>query len=300
MLTKKEALKAIKEHKEHYVYALCRGDTNEPFYIGKGKNKRLFDHVKINGQNPYKDNVINKHGISGYIIFDSFDTAKEAFELEIEIIAYIGLMNLTNIGKGGEGQDPEFASNFTKQQWADPNSKIRRATQTDEYKAKISIKSSKMWDNKDFRKNHAEKMKLAKPAMVKALKKYFESPEARYKAGNGSRGRVQPQEEIDQRSIAVSKAWNNEDLRKSQSIKLKEVSNRPEQKINRSKASLVRWDKPGARKPVMCIETGDIFQTTALAAEWCGKSIRAHIGSVCRGKRKTAGGYHWEYVDQAA
>lgn len=52
---------------------------------------------------------------------------------------------------------------------------------------------------------------------------------------------------------------------------------------------------------VRCIETGKIFRTTELAE----KAMRSpkhpvqasKISSVCRGKRKRAGGYSWEYVD---
>ena len=54
-------------------------------------------------------------------------------------------------------------------------------------------------------------------------------------------------------------------------------------------------------KPVRCIETGEEFKTTALA-EKAMRSTKHHvcaskITSVCRGHRKRAGGYTWEYVD---
>lgn len=49
---------------------------------------------------------------------------------------------------------------------------------------------------------------------------------------------------------------------------------------------------PRAKK-VMCIETGQVFGTLKEAQEWLGKG---HIISCLKGKTKTAGGYHWEYV----
>lgn len=48
-------------------------------------------------------------------------------------------------------------------------------------------------------------------------------------------------------------------------------------------------------KPVVCIETGAIFLGAAYAAKDTGGRATT-ITSVCRGKRRTAGGYHWRYA----
>ena len=61
------------------------------------------------------------------------------------------------------------------------------------------------------------------------------------------------------------------------------------------------------KKPIMCIETGVVFESSYKAAEWIcettGKSakyfnISNHIREVARGKKwkKTAYGYHWKFV----
>lgn len=47
-------------------------------------------------------------------------------------------------------------------------------------------------------------------------------------------------------------------------------------------------------RKVLCVETGQVFSTVKEAQAWLGK------GCVCdcaRGRSKTAGGYHWQYVD---
>lgn len=44
---------------------------------------------------------------------------------------------------------------------------------------------------------------------------------------------------------------------------------------------------------VRCIETGEIFNLVKDACDWCKSK---HVGDVCRGVRKQAGGYHWEYL----
>ena len=53
---------------------------------------------------------------------------------------------------------------------------------------------------------------------------------------------------------------------------------------------------------VRCIEENLVFNSTNEAAKWLvnnNKSsttgCRTHISACCKGKRKTCGGYHWEY-----
>ncbi len=51
------------------------------------------------------------------------------------------------------------------------------------------------------------------------------------------------------------------------------------------------------RRKVINLDTGEIFQSVNAAAT--RYNIPAtHISRVCRGKRKTTGGFHWEYYNQ--
>lgn len=51
-------------------------------------------------------------------------------------------------------------------------------------------------------------------------------------------------------------------------------------------------------RAVRCVETGEVFDAIRVAAE-----IKcADVGGIvkcCKGRRQTAGGYHWEYADEA-
>lgn len=59
--------------------------------------------------------------------------------------------------------------------------------------------------------------------------------------------------------------------------------------INRQKGG----DNPRART-VLCIETGEVFPTSIAAGQ--SKNVSpSHITSVCRGNRKSAGGFSWSY-----
>ena len=52
-------------------------------------------------------------------------------------------------------------------------------------------------------------------------------------------------------------------------------------------------------KQVRCIETGIVYCSQTEAAKEAGIKI-ACISQVCNGKYKTAGGYHWEFVEEPA
>ena len=47
-------------------------------------------------------------------------------------------------------------------------------------------------------------------------------------------------------------------------------------------------------KPVICMETGKRYKSALEAGKQIGINYK-HICDCCRGRRKTTGGYHWEY-----
>ena len=50
------------------------------------------------------------------------------------------------------------------------------------------------------------------------------------------------------------------------------------------------------RKKVLCVETGIIYQSQSEASRQTGIDQSA-ISKYCRSTRKTAGGFHWQYID---
>ena len=50
-------------------------------------------------------------------------------------------------------------------------------------------------------------------------------------------------------------------------------------------------------KPVRCIETGKVYPSTREAGRSLGIPNN-NISYCCRGKQHTAGGFHFEYIDQ--
>lgn len=50
------------------------------------------------------------------------------------------------------------------------------------------------------------------------------------------------------------------------------------------------------KKTILCVETGTIYQSLNEAAKQT-KICKTCLSAVCNGKRNTAGGYHWQYVE---
>lgn len=80
------------EKDKFYVYVHKRKDTDQIFYVGKGKNKR---YLSLSGRNLHWKNTCNKYGWYAVIIKYCIDE-DEALELEESMITEIGLDNLCN------------------------------------------------------------------------------------------------------------------------------------------------------------------------------------------------------------
>lgn len=93
-------------------YELIDPQTGIVFYVGKGKNKRMYSHFNTvkNGKNLRNKKLNNK--LKKLIkenlkpiykkVFET-DIEQEAFDKEIELIAFYGKENLCNLADGGEG-----------------------------------------------------------------------------------------------------------------------------------------------------------------------------------------------------
>ena len=88
----------------YYVYEWIRLDTNEPFYVGKGKDDRWKTLTR--GNNRHFNNIVKSIPVAVNILHDNLDE-EVAFELEVwyireyrDIIGY----DLVNMNDGGEGQ----------------------------------------------------------------------------------------------------------------------------------------------------------------------------------------------------
>lgn len=140
---------------EYYVYQLRLEGSNEPFYIGKGKGRRAWDHL-TDKSNSYKARKIRKALSEGIevlveIVVDGL-TEEQALRIEVWTIKMwgrkdIGEGPLTNLTDGGEGtsgakfklsedQKRKMSERAKKQNARPPSNKGRKMS--DEQKKKIS------------------------------------------------------------------------------------------------------------------------------------------------------------------
>lgn len=118
----------------NFIYNTIIGEIKfkfEPFYIGKGSNKRYLDHLNYpeKDKNDFKRNVINKIiKESNKIPFIEFLkqelTSEEALLLEIDLISNIGRRNLnkgplTNLTDGGEGTSGIIFTDELRKRWSE-------------------------------------------------------------------------------------------------------------------------------------------------------------------------------------
>lgn len=114
----------VREKLGHYVYGLIDPRNGRYFYIGKGQNNRIFQHIKEaqnNSENAKKD----KHKIINQIKQENLDvmhlilrhglSEKEAEIVEATLIDFYGLEFLTNEQSGADSNDYGIARAETLQ-----------------------------------------------------------------------------------------------------------------------------------------------------------------------------------------
>lgn len=54
--------------------------------------------------------------------------------------------------------------------------------------------------------------------------------------------------------------------------------------------------KKAVSKKVICVETGEIFESATAAGKSLGFFNGSAISACCKGRFKTSGGFHWKYL----
>jgi hypothetical protein len=186
----------------------------EPFYVGKGKNKRAYTfNLHNHGYMNNKIKSLIKKGFMPIVIFLKKNiTEEESFKQEIKAISTIGRKDLKegplwNLSNGGDGSSGHITSEETKK-------KIRRTIKEgykkngtrkhkEITKKKIS-KTLKGVPKKPFSKEHIEKLKEARKHVKKRQKgEFHHTEETKRKISNAGMGRVVSEETRKKKSMIM-------------------------------------------------------------------------------------------------
>jgi len=201
---------AITDQKIFYVYELIDPRDGLCFYVGKGKNNRIYNHEKsarknLKHNNPYLLNKIKKILSLGLNIIYNLPytnlTEEDSFNKEAELIDFHNIDNLCNIVSGGGGI-----------------SGLKHSVQS---KEKISKASLKHWQDPDFR------LKI-----IKATTGHQLSESTKCKMSKAKKGKKHTKEHSINNSKTKKKAWEDSDYRAHMSAVHKNVS--PERRLQMS------------------------------------------------------------------
>lgn len=179
----------------YYVYQLVDPRDNQPFYIGKGKGRRAYSHLRENPdtRNQYKENKIAAIRKDGYepiveMIAENIIDEGLAYSIEEQLIARYGRKGyekngiLTNVcpnsrppNHRGKTYEEIYGDRADEQRQL--RARIQKAqggygpkTHTNETKKKISERISNLHANRDC--SHSEKTKIKISEAKKGKKNY--------------------------------------------------------------------------------------------------------------------------------
>lgn len=176
----------------YYVYRYIRLDTNLPFYVGKGRNKRA---KKMANHNQHCKRIANKHGYLIEYILENL-TEEDAFNKEIEFIKLYKDLGYceANYATGGQGPSGIKQSKEHKEKLSIANKGDKNALG---YKF---TKEQKLNASKNHHLNNG-----GKPPMLGKL----HSKETKEKMRSVGLGKKATNEAKENMRIAALKRWRN-------------------------------------------------------------------------------------------
>lgn len=282
-------------------------------YIGQTCKNPEYRWNKGKGytESTYFYNAIQKYGWDNFkheILYENL-TLEEANNIEESLINKFNTTNPKNgynLKSGGE-------NNFLTQRVKDKISKANKGRKlTDEHKRKISEtnKGRKRKDitgenNPMFGKHHTEEVKQK---ISKANKGRFigenhylygkHLPEdTKQKIGIANKGKLAGDKNpmygkhhSEETKKKISEINKGRLVGKKSPMYGKHLSNEVKQKISEA-------NKGKGAIPVYCVELDVLFDSIVHCAKKL-KLDKSAISAVCRGKRKTTGGYHFKYIGE--
>lgn len=168
----------------YYIYIHYTKDTNEPFYVGKGKNYRISTKSR---RSDFWKNIVNKHGYYYEILEDKL-TEKESFELEKFYITYLKFLgfNLCNLTDGGEGSSGHKF--VPSKEWCDEKSKSQSGSNNHFFNKKHTQESKDKIAKSRIGKEPSNKIYFTKEEKKEALRRYSKARRDKINPNRKTRG----------------------------------------------------------------------------------------------------------------
>lgn len=256
--------------KKYYVYIWFLVDTNEVFYVGKGSGNRV---TSMKNRNRHFCNIRKKCKCD-YKIVEYFDNEDEAYDYEMKLGMEYKL-------KGQAwccyvlGKTDKFFSNETKK------------------KISKTLKGNTPW-NKGCKMSLEQRMKLSK--IKKGISQGERTKMRRslsligHKVSKETRAKISVSR-IGEKNPMFGKKQSEDTIKKRVAKMIDhEVSEDTKRKIGLSNGKRVAMIDPYTNK---------ILKVYNSASEAARINCLNHskISRVCRGGRKTTGGFIWKYID---
>lgn len=250
--------------RKYYVYTWRIAGTDEVIYVGKGTGNRYKIKKR---ENSYFMKMIETHDCVPEIIIDGL-TEEEAFDYEKMMIAVYRASNyrLTNVQDGGEQPPNALGIKRSEETKALMSKAMRAYFESHPEASKIRSERLKRLLNSEEGKTFRERSNAAK-----------NTDEFRAAQSEKCRAANSTPEYIERQSALVKKMWESEDYRAAHCGA-----------GNGRAHGVQQYDLDGN----LIREYKTLFE-----AEKATGANFSKISAVCNGKRKTAGGFVWKYVD---
>jgi hypothetical protein len=215
-------MKIYSKNRVYYTYLLIDSRNNLPFYVGKGKGRRMFIHVKSSLQGKILHNnkkkhykirsIFKNHGKVLYKKFIKGVNETVAFNFEKLLVKKYGKENLCNLTNGGDGGGIYFTLKVRRKMSLAAKGKIV----SKETREKIS-KAFKGKNHPLYGKHHSKEaiMKMKKSSKERWLKslekiKTSKGQKERFKMQEHPRGMLgKKHSEETKKKMSDNSRWKN-------------------------------------------------------------------------------------------
>ncbi len=283
-----------------YVYTSPSGKK----YVGQTwcEQRRKQDHKYANGKSAAFHSAIKKYGIDSFsyeVLHQFIETQKSMNELESMEIKRLNTIypfgyNLTSGGEGGFHH--EISRKKMRDSWEKDREKRRAKAKefanTPAQKKILRRNAINNAKNPEILKKKSESLKIAfasddvRKYRSEQRKAEWLDPSIRARRIEGIKRAQNTDEYKLNLSLKTAERWKNQEYREKM-IRLNSGKKRPQHAIDATRLKRI--------VKVECVETGEIFESIKIAAEFYNIS-HSCISCALSGKQKTAAGKTWRKV----